>query len=216
MGTCGIPDRLVYRGLTTIRRQDMQTCTPSAHTASGRSIPVDPLSPLRSSDPSFPLRASMPKGAPARDSLPRTCSMPRRAYPERPRSQSRADRQSASGYGRRTVTAATAASIHPLAFVCQDRPQAASSAWFCRLSRCARGRLAGRAPAPSTACWIQASSAAAERLAQRARPNGRSLPQEVKDILERAAVTVTSVTRGDCPSGGDAALADGGSPTACD
>jgi plasmid stability protein len=54
------------------------------------------------------------------------------------------------------------------------------------------------------------------RLKERARLNGRSLQQEVKAILERAADTLTMSEARRCPIGGSAASADDRSPTVHD
>ena len=54
------------------------------------------------------------------------------------------------------------------------------------------------------------------RLKERARFNGRSLQQEVKAILERAAGMLTMSEARRCPSGGGTDSAGGRSPTALD
>ena len=53
-----------------------------------------------------------------------------------------------------------------------------------------------------------------ERLKERARLNGRSLQQEVKALLERAAGTLTMHEAGGCRSSGGIGSVDGRSPTA--
>ena len=55
-----------------------------------------------------------------------------------------------------------------------------------------------------------------QRLKERARLGGRWLQQEVKEILERAAGTLTMSEADGCPRGGNADSAGGRSPTACD